>query len=715
MAMRRRYLYVLAGLLAALLGLAVFARMALDAGGVKLALQQTVKRVTGLDLSIGGEARVQLVPWLGVELGDVALKGLEGYPDEEFLRIHRLGVKVGLWQLLDRKLESAGLILEGIDLRLIRDASGRLNIQAVPVEDVRVSKDQVEVTTRKGERVTFRYVIHSTRIKDSRISLEDRASGQRYALEKLEVTTGLVEPGKPFQADLSFDAVGPGARAVVKLGGLVTAQPETLECSFENNKLNVVLTAEGMPFERASFNFSGDLRVNGDKGLFSGKRLAGELRLSGGQRFKQPESASFSGDLELDLGKGTVRAPGLRLAALGLELRQDLQGDALLTAPRWRTELKTNIFDPSALLRRTGLTPPPCRDPNALQRLALELTASWEAGRLDLQPLKIALDGGEFTGAGSVRPGDKLDFELSLKTAALDLDRYLPAKQEEKKGGAPGKDGGQGAGGKSPDLSALKMLRAKLELEIGSLTAHGLKLKDVLAKITARDGLVELTTLRLGLYQGRLNASGALDAREPKPAWRLDADASEVQMQPLFADLKISAPLSGKAALRTALRTRGLSSKELTSELDGKLSFALTKGAIQGFSLSPEHFLNKDRLHEGKNAQAKTAFDSITGSAVLNNGVAVSKDLRAVVPPHSAEGQGQVDLNQMTLNCRINAHFQGLLAIPVTVAGRLESPSVSVDAGGMGKNLLNDAAKNPQKLRDTVNDVIDLFGGKKRK
>jgi hypothetical protein len=76
----------------------------------------------------------------------------------------------------------------------------------------------------------------------------------------------------------------------------------------------------------------------------------------------------------------------------------------------------------------------------------------------------------------------------------------------------------------------------------------------------------------------------------------------------------------------------------------------------------------------------------------------------------------------MTLNCLVNARFQGLPAIPVTIAGRLDSPSVSLDADGLGKNLVKDgaglvkdAAKSPQKLQNTINDVLDLFGGKKKK
>lgn len=719
---RKRWAIVTAWLAATLFGLILFVHFGVDTRAFKIGLQQAVAHATGLELSIGGEARFQLVPWLGLDVADVSLKGLEGFPGEEFARVRRLGVKIKLWPLLQRKIEAEGLVLEGFELRLIRDASGRLNLQAVPVKDVRVKKDMVEVTTNKGEQVSLRYLIKSVRVADAKVTFEDRASGRLYTLDKLDLKTGAIAPGKPFDATCSFDlaAAAPELLASLRLAGAVTVRPETMEFEFDNTALSIEVAAKGLPFERGALNFAGDLRINAEKGLFGGKNLKGELRASGGALFKDPETAVFSGDVDFDLAKGTLRAPKLRVVALGAEIEQEIQGDGLLTAPRLRCALKTNAFNPRALLRRLRLTEPACRDKNALQSLAVTLTAVYENAALVVDPLRLTLDGEEFAAAASARLGEQPEYSLKLKASALDLDRYLPepsAKTETKPAGA-----GAASSKQAPDLGPLKTLRADLSLELGALRCFRLKLSDVVLKATARDGLIDVAPLRASLYQGRANATAKLDARAQSPTVALDADVAGVQLQGLLTDLKGAAPLSGKATLHAALQSRGLTPEALLAGLNGKLTLALVNGAIHGFSFTPEQFISKERLVEGRGPQAKTPFESITASAFIKDGVATNNDLRAVIPPHEATGQGQIDLARMTLNYRATAHFLHLAAIPVKLTGRLDSPDVALDAGGLGKGLakegeklLKDAAKNPQQLKSTVNDALNLLGGKKKK
>lgn len=720
---KRLAILALAAVLALAAALALFVRFGVDTQAFKTSLGQAVKRVSGLDLVVAGGVRFHFFPWLGVEVEDASLGGLPGAEAETFVRIRKLGLKVAPLPLLQKKIEAAGLVLDGLEVRLIRDVSGRLNVQAMAVEKVEVKKDMVEVTTTQGEHVVFSYLIDSIRCTDASVVFEDRMSGRSYRVEKLDVSTGTIVQGTPFEASSSMVLIAsdPELRATVRLDGAVTVRPETLEFFFAKTRLAIDVAGKGAPFESGAFVIEGDVAINAEKQRFEGKNLTSQILARGGLFPKEGEKANFSGNLALDLGKRAVDAEIVKLAALGAEIAGTLNFYEQANAPpHLFLELKTNTFNPRNMLQRLGMAPPPCRDATALQSASLSLKASLGKDVLNIGPAELNIDGAPISVTASVAQDQDRRVSLQLKAGALDLDRYLPVKKEKQE--SKPATAGKNAAAPGDRLAPLRTLNADATVDIAALRVAKLKLTDFFLKISARGGQIECAPFRASLYQGRAQGTLKADVRAAIPIFNLEADVTGLHVQPLLTDLQGKSPITGVAALHAGLQARGLDSEALLSSLNGKAKAALVNGAILGFNFGPEQFMSKDKLLGAHGQQASTRFDSITASATIKDGVATNSDLLALIPPHKATGQGQADLGRMTVDYHAKAHFLNLATIPVKITGRLNSPELSLDSSNLatevvksGASLVKEAVKNPEQVKEKVNDVINFLGGKQKR
>ena len=163
------------------------------------------------------------------------------------------------------------------------------------------------------------------------------------------------------------------------------------------------------------------------------------------------------------------------------------------------------------------------------------------------------------------------------------------------------------------------------------------------------------------LYQGSLHADVTISFKDQTPSWFVAGQLHNTQVAPLLQDLtgKTSKlQLTGRCDLGLNITTQGKKSAELLSHLSGSGRFALRDGSLEGIDLAffvdtAAALINHDALPK-RSSQGNTPFGQVTGTAIIKNGIVTTTDLSLDSPLYFAKGAGSIDLNNRSLDYRID-------------------------------------------------------------
>ncbi|WP_167399854.1 AsmA family protein [Massilia violaceinigra] len=336
--------------------------------------------------------------------------------------------------------------------------------------------------------------------------------------------------------------------------------------------------------------------------------------------------------------------------------------------------------------------------------------------------LKGKIDDSAVSGKGALRDGM---LQLDIDIDRLDMARYLPrAPSAPPASDAP--PGTDAAPDQPVDLSALARLRASGTLQVGELTAGGLRASNVHAVLLADAGKTTIKPLSATLYGG--NGNGALsldftgDASSPRMA--LVQDLRGISLGPLLLDATGKTPLAGRGDVQLDLTTRGASTMALREALGGTAALRLRDGVIGGIDLGRMVREAKAAAGVGSGADS-TGFTELSATFRIDSGVAHNKDLSASTPLLRIGGEGQVDLAHETvdlrLRCTVVPSLTGQdgpavgtlngLTVPVALSGPLAQMTWQVDVAALGteaaqkmRGALPSGGK--EKLKDRVKDTL---------
>jgi AsmA protein len=220
-------------------------------------ISAAVKNQTGRELSIEGDLKLSVIPWLGVEVGRVSLSNAPGMGDEPMVAIEGASVGVKLIPLLSRRLEVSQITLDGARINLYRGPGGTNWDLTGGAE----SREAAPEAAGSGFGMTE---VGGIRLKDARVRFVDDTEGARLEAALGEFETGRITAAGDAYAidgalisDASVDYEDKETGKVeATLGALVvdeiTADPEAPELG-------------GLRVQKASAQLSG-----GKSGRFSG-------------------------------------------------------------------------------------------------------------------------------------------------------------------------------------------------------------------------------------------------------------------------------------------------------------------------------------------------------------------------------------------------------------------------------------------------------------
>src|SRR6201993_2131121 len=120
----------LAGLLALLAIVLLAVRAFVDPNDYKDRIARAVRNSTGRELALPGEIRLSVFPGIALELGPASLGNPPGFGEEPFAAVKHAALRVRLLPLLRKQVEIGRVEIDGLDLRLGKNAAGRGNWQS---------------------------------------------------------------------------------------------------------------------------------------------------------------------------------------------------------------------------------------------------------------------------------------------------------------------------------------------------------------------------------------------------------------------------------------------------------------------------------------------------------------------------------------------------------------------------------------------------------
>jgi len=171
-----------------------------DVQKYKPVLESKVTELTGRPLSVAGDVKLSVFPWLGVSFSDVTLGSPKGFAEKEFASIKSLDARVKLLPLLSRNLWLTA-VADKPEILAVKNKDGRVNWsfgKKAPAE-----KDQTKAPAGKLELPFKSITVGELAVKNGSARYIDHASGARREISDINFAMTDVTQDKPIGLTLS--------------------------------------------------------------------------------------------------------------------------------------------------------------------------------------------------------------------------------------------------------------------------------------------------------------------------------------------------------------------------------------------------------------------------------------------------------------------------------------------------------------------------------
>jgi AsmA protein len=616
-----------------------------------------VKESTGRELQLTGDIKLSVFPWIALELGPATLGNPPGFSEEPFLSLAHASVRVKLLPLLRERLEVARVDVDGLNVRLRKNAQGRGNWQDAELSPtVTADADHAAArAARPGAPLARLHVQHG------------RVSYEGMTFENITLETGAAVAARVVPVRATFDA----NRGIPGEQISMTAQFDLSE------------DAQALQWQLAAVNFSGTLtRARADR----------------------PTHWDLSAPiLQVNLAQQTLAVPAFALSYAGAHVNGQVSATRILDD----LSLTGSAILPPLVLRefapRLGITLPTTRDAKALSALSASTAFSYGANAVSLSNMNVRLDDTALQGHIQFHPGGKGAIEFDLTADRIDLDRYRAPQGATADPHSAADDAGRSA---TP-------LDARGTFRLNAAHVARMDLSSLRINLIAEGNVIHLFPIEAQIDGGRYSGDITLDRRGAVPTLTVDEHLTGVDMARLLAGTAQKGRLSGRATLNLKATARGATLDAFLKTLSGHLDANLAQGALEGIDVAYEMGLARALIDKSaappRENTGHTPFEVFQTSAQIANGVAETHDLTIASSVLKVSGQGRANLSSKAIDFKLLAAVATAPArttdIPLKVTGTYTDPTVRPDIEAAAKDQLK------QKLQDVLkkNGLEKLF------
>jgi AsmA protein len=754
---------VIAGLIALL--------FIVDPNDYKQEISSQVEKATGRTLTLDGDIKLSVFPWIALELGPLSLSNAAGFKADSFAKVQAAEIRIKLMPLLKKQLEMDTIILDGLALNLEKNKAGKTNW-----DDLVAKNDTSADTTKKVDASSndgpalAAISIAGVKLTNASILWSDATTAENYKLQNFNLNTDPLVPGKPTALDMEFDVAStkPQAQAHIKLDTKVMVDLKNQQYTLRGLNLTTQISGKELPFSQSNVTLSGDINAdmmkqlvnidnltlsaeaNNDKQSIDGKlsaQISSNLEsqkttvkgLVLSAEVLDPTlpngkaKLNMTADISTDMKQQTMILSALVIDAYDLLISGDIKTSKLLSDnPNFVGNIIVKPFNLRQLANDLNVELPVMADDSTLKLVQLTTEFEGSTKHINAKQLNVTLDQSKLSGSLAINNFAKPAFDFKLNLDQIDADRYLPpvAKTEAPKANAP-------ASTSTPTnaelpLEALRQINAKGTLDIGKLTISGTHSEKIHVEINATNGLINLSPMSANMYEGQYQGNIGLDARGKTLKLSLNESLKGVKVGPLLKDFTGDDKLSGMANAQAKLTGNGATVSQIKQTLSGSGNFSFTDGAVKGINIAESIRKAKATLKgetlPASDAPLQTDFSNLSGSFTATNGIIANQDLLAMSPLLRINGAGKIDLPKEGIDYGLKvsivetssgqggkalADLKGL-TIPVKITGTFSNPKPTVDLASMLKERATDEvkAKLADKLKDKLGgDLGDLLGG----
>jgi AsmA protein len=200
---------IIVGALAALfVAAAVILAVTFDPNDYKEEIAKAAKEATGRDLVFEGDISLNFFPWLGLEVGPVALANAEGFAPKEMVRVNKAMASIRVLPLLAGDVMIGQVVLDGFTLNLAVDKQGKSNWADLSGE--KAKDDAPEASASPGEEGAAKgsapesLSVEGVKITGAQVNYVDAQTGQKASVTDLNLTVGQVGDRLTTPFELTF-------------------------------------------------------------------------------------------------------------------------------------------------------------------------------------------------------------------------------------------------------------------------------------------------------------------------------------------------------------------------------------------------------------------------------------------------------------------------------------------------------------------------------
>lgn len=713
--------YVVGALLALIVVAIALIALFVDPNDFRDDIAAAVESRTGRTLTLSGDLKLSVFPWIALETGAATLSERQGFGDEPFVSIDGARVSARLLPLLRGRLEVGKVRLDGARIRLITDEQGRSNWADLGER----SEPQDEATSPgSGELPT----IAGLEIIDAAVTVEDRQAGTRRVVRDFNLETGRLASGEPFDLKAGFVLDQDASLSVkVHVATTVTADLKANTHRLADPEIDFTVLGQGYPPEGIPVQLRArSLLADIGHGVhqLDGVTLTATWKGDGFPAEGVPIAVQVQ-QLAANLEAQTLELTEFSADVAGAKLTGGLQGAEILDAPRLSGSLRLEQVSPREWFPKLGIDLPATTDAAVFARLSLAGNVVATKDSAAVENVQLTLDDTTAKGSVGIASFETKALRFDLDVDRMDADRYLPPAPAEAE-----KSKAQESPPVEIPIDTLRTLNARGQLRVGEAIFAGVTFSKLKLGVSARDGKVRLNPVEASMYGGTYAGDIGIDASGETARVSLDEQVKGVAFAPLLKDMFESERFSGKGSATFKGTASGRNSDDLMKTLDGTLDFSVADGALEGADLWYEirrarAVLEQEAVPE-RTGPARTTFDSLRGSGVFDNGVLANNDLDVSMQYLKIGGKGTLDLPASTLDYQLmatvlklpregvdTAQMQDMVdaEIPVKVTGSLADPKVRPDIAGYVKGRAREELKKQEeKLKEKLGDKLkDLF------
>ncbi len=667
-----------------------------DPNDYKDKITTAVHEATGRQLTIEGDIKLSIYPWLGLSLGATQLSNAKGFGDTPFASVENVDIKVKLLPLFQQRLEMQKIRLHGLRANLAKNKEGRSNWDDLTASTAIDKQPATKTPKAPAESKTTEptqaiealgaLAIDGLELENAHLEWNDQQANQHVVFNNLTLRTGPLALPAPIDLSLSLDL-----------------------------QLND-------PAINSHINFSGQIDFDLKTQLYRANNLDLTVKATGAGLPVSPFDARLLANIKADLKQQRIDLSALKINALGTSITGQVNITDLDKSPTAKGQLAIDNFSPKDIAKKMGVTLPDTSDASVLNKAKLEINFSGNMNEATLHKLTAVLDDTELTGTASVKNFAVPEIHFNINIDDIDVDRYLPPATEPTAStiATPG-----AAAATQLPLEPLRALNINGNFRLDKLKVAGARLSDISFSANAKSGLINLKPIKANLYKGSYKGSIALDVRKDTPKLRFIEKLQGVNVGPLLTDVLGKELVSGTANVSAELTTTGIDLPTIKKTLNGKAKFSFKDGAVKGVNIGQmirEANAKINKKPAPPKAANETDFAEMSGSVTITNGIARNKDLTMKSPLLRINGKGSVDLPKERINYLVNTSIvksnEGQtgkelkelksLTIPIKVTGTFDKPKFSLDLGPVLQAKVKEAVEKKKKqIKKKVDKKIE--------